>query len=101
MKQFLCPHLKSSPDYKCNLVNVHNSFASHINAFKFDLVTASNTIGLASTRTSTKCSSDAGMIKGHRAALKSVGALGPDLIWAPLNTPKNFVTCIVPSTLLA
>ena len=25
-----------------------------------------------------------------RAAFKSVGALGPDLIWAPLNTPKNF-----------
>ena len=37
-----------------------------------------------------------------RAAFKSVGALGPDLIWAPLNTPKKFcVTCIVPSTLLA
>ena len=31
-----------------------------------------------------------------RAAFKTVGALGPDLIWAPLNTPKKF--CHVYST---
>ena len=35
-------------------------------------------------------------MQNSRAALKSVGALGPDLIWAPLNTPKKF--CHVYST---
>ena len=35
-------------------------------------------------------------IHAHRAAFKSVGAMGPDLIWAPLNTPKKF--CHVYST---
>ena len=35
-------------------------------------------------------------IHAHRAAFKSVGAMGPDLIWAPLSTPKKF--CHVYST---